>query len=270
MIYDRDYYGYGINRKKYNNVVGILMGINIFIFILQSFNFGAMLKWFGLIPVLVVKDLYVWQLFSYMFLHGSISHLLFNMFALWMFGREIEFMWGSKSFLIYYLLCGLGAGITTIITGPFSPIPTIGASGAIYGLLYAYSFLFPERYIYLWFFIPLKAKYMALIFGVFEFMAGIGATGSNIAHFAHLGGLLTGYIILNRYKLMRKMKGEYAKRKPEDDGVYDIKEDDVITDVINMKEVNRILDKINQYGMDSLTTEELEYLKRAREHFSRF
>ncbi len=272
MIYDRDYYRYSRGGYRYQNVVGKLIIANIGIFILQSFMFGPMIMWFGLVPALVMKKLFIWQIFTYMFLHGNVTHLLFNMFALWIFGREIEYVWGSRNFLIYYIICGLGAGITTIITGPFSPIPTIGASGAIYGLLYAYSFLFPERYVYIWFFIPLKAKYMAVIFGVIEFLSGIGATGSNIAHFAHLGGLLTGYIVLNRSKIKRWFQGgdhTYTKTSG-DETFYDISEDDVMGDgAINMAEVNRILDKISKYGMSSLTEEEYEYLQRAREYFSR-
>ncbi|MBM4157623.1 MAG: rhomboid family intramembrane serine protease [Ignavibacteria bacterium] len=145
-----------------------------------------------------------WQLFSYMFLHANFMHLFLNMFALWMFGLELENIWGSKKFLFYYLLCGVGAGIFNLIIPPLFTNelgPTIGASGAVYGILIAFGVLFPNRNIYIYFLIPVKAKYLVLFYMLIEFFyayseyAGPGMS-SRVAHIAHLGGGVVGLIYL--------------------------------------------------------------------------
>jgi len=154
---------------------------------------------FGLVPALVWSKLALWQLGTYLFLHGGLFHLFFNMFALWMFGSEIERYFGSNRFLRYYLITGVGAGLTVAIATPHSVIPTIGASGAIYGILLAYGLLFPNRYIYLYFIFPIKAKHFVLLFAGLELLATWGYAADGIAHFAHLGGMLFGYLYLNRF-----------------------------------------------------------------------
>lgn len=141
---------------------------------------------------------YPWQLLTYQFLHGGFFHLFFNLFALWMFGVEMENRWGSKKFLIYYLLSGIGAGVVHMIVSPFfgGMGPTVGASGSIYGILLAFGLTYPNRPILAMpFFIPIPAKYFVMIFAAFEFFSGLTG-GSGIAHFAHLGGALTGFILL--------------------------------------------------------------------------
>lgn len=169
-----------------------------------------------------------WQLVTYMFMHGNFSHLFFNMFALWMFGNTLENIWGAKRFLFYYLLCGLGAGLmqegvqyieyvtqlshyqnvnmgSSII--PMSEylnyMTTVGASGAIYGLLLAFGMMFPNSLIYLYFVMPIKAKWFVVGYAVIELLTGIFSTGDHVAHFAHLGGMLVGLIII----LVWKKKG---------------------------------------------------------------
>lgn len=158
------------------------------------------------------------QFITYMFMHDnrSITHIFFNMFSLWMFGRILEQVWGSRRFLIYYFVCGIGAAIVQeivwaislsqfVITNEayYNMFITIGASGAIFGLLMGFAFVFPNLPMYLFFIpIPIKAKYMAIGYGVIEFFLGV-AGGGTIAHFAHLGGLLFGLIIL----LIWKKKG---------------------------------------------------------------
>lgn len=165
-----------------------------------------------------------YQLITYMFLHGSVEHILFNMFALWMFGSLLENYWGAKRFLIYYLLCGLGAGVLHLIVLYFEMEPvmeifrtlgtpeqlelinspnfkvngaTLGASGAIFGCLAAFGYLFPNSLIYVYFLIPIKAKWFVFIYGALELVLAIrNSAGDNVAHFAHLGGAVTGLIIL--------------------------------------------------------------------------
>lgn len=140
-----------------------------------------------------------WQILSYGFLHGSFNHIFFNMFALWMFGLPIERVWGSRRFAVYYLVCVIGAGLVQLLVQQLSGeiYPTIGASGAVFGLLLAYGVMFPNNSIFLIFLpIPIKAKYFVLIYGGAELLFGITNAMPQIAHFAHLGGLLVGAGVL--------------------------------------------------------------------------
>lgn len=145
-----------------------------------------------------------WQLVSYMFLHGSMGHIFFNLFALWMFGQAIENFWGTKQFAIYYFLTGIGAAILHMMIGG-AGAPTVGASGAVYGILLAFGMMFPNRHIMLLFPpIPIKAKYFVAFFGIIELISGLTRPGSGIAHFAHLGGMVVGFILIKYWGL----KGE--------------------------------------------------------------
>jgi membrane associated rhomboid family serine protease len=156
---------------------------------------------FGLVPSLVVHRLFVWQLFTYLFLHGGWLHVIFNLFALWMFGSDLESLWGSRKFLFYFFLTGVGGGLLCVMLQPSSGAPTIGCSGAIFGLLLAYGMTFPERLIYMYMVIPIKAKWFVVIMGVIEFVASYSDAGSGISHFAHLGGMLFGYLYLRGWSL---------------------------------------------------------------------
>ncbi len=142
----------------------------------------------------------VWQLFTYLFLHSltSFAHILFNMLTLWMFGAAIEETWGTKRFLQYYFLCGVGAGICVVLVNlaignPNQP--TLGASGAIYGLLLAFGMLFPDQTVLIGFLFPIKAKYMVMIFGAIAFLASF-QPGSTVSNLAHLGGMIFGFIYI--------------------------------------------------------------------------
>jgi membrane associated rhomboid family serine protease len=168
-----------------------------------------LLKWFALIPAAITSTLppRIWQLFTYIFLHANIWHLLFNMLFLWMFGRELELVWGKRRFLNYFVLCGVGAGAIEVLVktipvffgkGP-SLSPTIGASGAIFGVLIANAILFPDRRI--WLFplpvtIPMR-PYVAVM-GAIEFFLTLGSGGDGVAHICHLGGMLVGWLYLRR------------------------------------------------------------------------
>ena len=168
---------------------------------------------FGLIPVLVWKKFFIWQLFTYAFLHGGIFHLLFNMFALWIFGCELERYWGTREFIKYALVTGVGAGISTVIVTPSQGIPTIGASGLVYGLLLAYGLLFPNRPIYLYFLFPIKAKHFVLIFGAIALYASLSGPSDNIAHLAHLGGMLFGLVYLRYDFLLSTLRRYHYQMK---------------------------------------------------------
>lgn len=146
---------------------------------------------------------YPWQLLTYGFLHGNFMHIFFNMFALWMFGREIELRWGSKRFLTYYLFCVIGAGLIQLTVATITlrsggmPYPTIGASGGTYGILLAFGMMFPYRRIMLLIPpIPMEARYFVIVFGALELFLGVSGLSSGIAHFAHLGGMFFGGLLI--------------------------------------------------------------------------
>lgn len=148
-----------------------------------------------------------WQLLSYGFMHGSIGHLVFNMLALWMFGGELESSWGAKRFATYYLVCVIGAGLCQLLVGSWSlaqggsPYPTIGASGGVFGVLLAYGMLFPNRQMMLLFPpIPMKARTMVIVYGVVELLFGFTGLQPGVAHFAHLGGMLFGWLLIRHWR----------------------------------------------------------------------
>ena len=142
----------------------------------------------------------IWQLVTYMFLHDrGFGHILFNMLTLWMFGMDLERDWGTKHFLKYYFLCGIGAGICDVLVNAALgnlDTRTIGASGAIYGLLLAFGLLYPDRMVLMSFLFPIKAKYFVMIMGAIAFLSSIGSSGSRVSNVAHLGGMLFGYAYL--------------------------------------------------------------------------
>ncbi len=147
-----------------------------------------------------------WQLVTYMFLHANLSHIFFNLFALWIFGQALENLWGTKRFLIYYFLTGIGAGIIQLFVSSAS---TIGASGAVFGILLGFGMMYPDRRIMLLFPpVPIKAKYFVGFYGALELFNGLTRADSGIAHFAHLGGLLVGFILIKFWGL--KKPSEYA------------------------------------------------------------
>ncbi len=222
MTYYRYRFSFGYSLTPAIKNLMIIMGI---VFILQMFVSGWFELYFGLVPVLVWRKYFLWQLATYIFLHGGFSHILFNLLALWMFGSELENYWGSKKFLFYFFFCGVGAGICTVIFSPYQFVPTIGASGAIYGLLLAFGWLFPNRLIYIYFLFPIPAKYFVIIFGLIEFFASMEGAGSGVAHLTHLGGLLFGLVYMAYPTVRQKIRRDYYKRKwsqkgPDDRNYY--------------------------------------------------
>ncbi len=167
---------------------------------------------FGLTPALVTHNFYLWQLVSYIFLHDTsfpYFHLLFNMLGLWMFGSELERVWGSRQFTKFFFICGIGAGILTVLLSPNSVATTIGASGAIYGILAAYGLLFPDRTIILYIF-PIPAKWFVIGLGVMAFISSLSAS-NGIANVAHLGGMLCGLIYLRGGRLFHDIRSSYDR-----------------------------------------------------------
>ena len=197
-----------------------LIGVNVLMFVVRAFVSSIDL-YFGLVPALVVHRFWVWQTATYMFLHGGIFHILFNMLALWMFGTELERMWGSRYFLKFYFVTGIGAGILTVL---FSLLPfgfaqqlqsatIIGASGAIYGLLLAYAIYFPERPILMIvFWVP--ARVCVAILGGIALLTSLSDAGG-VANATHLFGLLVGYVFLKSGRMdpLAELKYRYLKWK---------------------------------------------------------
>ncbi|NTU59410.1 MAG: rhomboid family intramembrane serine protease [Chlorobiaceae bacterium] len=249
--------------------------VNVLVFLLQNTPFGQVLTTVGALWPLGTNNpegysFQIWQPLTYMFLHGGFAHIFFNMFALWIFGAEIENYWGTKHFTIYYLVCGIGAAALNLLTTVGTMYPTVGASGAIYGVLLAFGMMFPERYIFLYFLVPVKAKYFVAGYAFIEFISGLGGrgmgSGSDIAHFAHLGGMIVGfvYIIIMRNewsigRLFRKISG--AGRKKSGPQLW--KGGDKKNDNASEAEIDAILDKISSRGYESLTAEEKRKLLNA-------
>jgi len=188
----------------------IVMGA---VFLLQTLVSSSINVYLGLVPVLVWKKYFLWQLFTYIFLHGGFTHLLFNLLALYMFGGELESYWGSRKFLKYFFFCGIGAGLCTVLITPYQFIPIIGASGAIYGILLAFGWLFPNRLIYIYFLVPIPAKYFVIIFGLIELFASMAGTGGGVAHLTHLGGLVFGILYMAYPTIRQKIRREQYRRK---------------------------------------------------------
>lgn len=178
-----------------------LLIINVLVFLATyTPNIGKILQAYAPLYPVGSGRFHIWQLITYMFMHAGFSHIFFNMFALWMFGQSIENTWGTKRFVTYYLLTGIGGALCHMLIG--ANAVTLGASGAVYGILLAFGMMFPNRRIMLLIPpIPLKAKYFVAIFGAIELVSGIGRSSSGVAHFAHLGGMLIGYILIKVWGL---------------------------------------------------------------------
>jgi len=226
-----------------------------------------------------------WQIVTYMFLHGGFFHLFFNMLALWMFGMELENTWGSKKFLIFYLLCGIGGAIANLLITPLlgQAAPTVGASGAVFGVLIGFAMLFPNRLIYLYFLIPVKAKYLITIWIGLELFFGVTGSSGGVAHFAHLGGVAVGLVymaidldIVPLREWMIRFKGEDAKPFAGADpvrgntDVRDVQFFDIASGKpmdrdqrVTQEVIDEILDKISKGGYQSLTEDEKRILNEA-------
>jgi len=260
----------------------------------------------------MASNFHFYQLFTYMFMHGSFTHLFFNMFALWMFGCVVENVWGGRKFLLYYILCGVGAGLfqelaqfvqfymicQDQISGfSFSDISvvaqnstrilnawtTVGASGAIYGILLAFGMLFPEQHIFIFPLpIPIKAKWFVCIYAGVELFSALSTTSDGVAHVAHLGGMIVGYFLIRHWKRNPESYVFGARKHsfyPPKNGVFGGQKhrssgsqvntggsrvqsdwDYNAEKVARQQQIDAILDKIRKSGYDSLTTQEKQAL----------
>ena len=296
-----------------------LLIVNVVAF-LASYIFGkdasgeAILNnWFGL-HFFVASDFQFYQLFTYMFMHGGFEHIIFNMFALWMFGCVVERVWGPKKFLFYYIVCGIGAGLfqeaaqyVTYVVKDLAAYDyvnlggsrismneylnqwtTVGASGAIYGILLAFGMIFPNERIFIFPLpVPIKAKYFVLGYAVIELGYSVLSSGDGVAHIAHLGGMVFGFFLIRYWRkqldggyrgkassdAFDRLKGMFGGRnrggrqqftytRNEDYSSQAYQQDAECTpnQKVSQAEIDRILDKIRKSGYDSLTKEEKQTL----------
>lgn len=186
------------------NVIFALLIANGLVFALQQMNANFMFINFALWPATDPRSPFMpWQLLTYGFLHGNTMHIFFNMFGLWMFGRDLEGFMGSRRFLTYFLVCIVGAGIVQLVVAALQGglYPTVGASGGVFGILLAYGLTFPNRIIVPLFPpIPMRAITFVFIYGLFELYLGVSGGAPGVANFAHLGGMLFGFILIQYWR----------------------------------------------------------------------
>jgi membrane associated rhomboid family serine protease len=241
-----------------------LITATVSLFVLQWFfsviQGPNLVNYFGLTPGEVTGRFMIWQTVTYMFFHGGAFHLLFNCYMLWALGKVVEVQWGTRSFLFYYFLCGVGAAVVNVLVEPHAMTPVIGASGAIYGLLVAFAMMYPDAVFLVMFIVPLKAKHAVVFFALLELMFSMNANASNIANIAHLGGMATGFIYLKSrvwrldFRFWKGRFGDWSRQRKTSKPKIEFHE--------LGQEVDRILEKISLKGRSSLTREERELLER--------
>ncbi|MBI5881687.1 MAG: rhomboid family intramembrane serine protease [Elusimicrobia bacterium] len=253
-----------------------LMMINAAVFVLRAVVNGGLAPGafdglFGLVPQRFLMERWLWQAVTYLFIHSGFFHLLFNIFCLWMFGMPVESQWGTREFLKFYFLCGLGAAAASVALQPYSLSPVVGASGALFGLMAAFAMLYPDAVVYLYFFLPVTARQMAIICGVIELFSAATESGSGIARFAHLGGLVTGYLYIRWWWVLKIRAQAWIKdaapRMPASPRVRSKAGEGRKAEQLpaSMDDVDRILDKIIAEGIDSLSEDEKAVMRRYSE-----
>ncbi len=306
MYNDRDYYrptGFG-GFSVFPPVIKNLLIINGIVYLVANLILANLTvngipaeviitRYFALIPLggftmgltsageLLVAVFYPWQLITYQFLHGSFTHILFNMLMLWMFGMEIENLWGSRKFLLFYLLCGVGGAVLQLLAQYILGVPgapTVGASGAIFGVMVAFAMMFPDRYIFIYFLIPVKAKYLIAFMVIIEFLSA--GQASIVAHIVHLGGAIVGFLFiifdkgnslsisnfLNSLKkpastpTQARFRRGQTYKNVEDAEYYEINNSKSEKTEVDQKEIDAILDKISRSGYQNLTDREKKIL----------
>lgn len=258
--------------------------------VIDGVSLGRYFTQFFALQHIQTGEFYPWQLLTYQFMHGGIGHLFWNMFALWIFGVELENVWGTRRFAQFYILCGIGAGLIQLATSLLPDaqlIPTVGASGSIFGVLLAFGLSFPDRPIMMFpIFFPIPAKIFVMIYGGIDLMQGIFNPDSGVAHFAHLGGAFFGYMLLKHGDDLRVFsfldaimrpfaRGEKSIQRKKKRNIYSLynKKDTSQEysekgsgycisngDEIPQKEIDRILDKISSTGYKSLSDREKKIL----------
>lgn len=274
MYYQRR--SFGIGGGALTPAIKNLLFANGIIFLMQVLNPSlgqTILNYFALVSNHVLYQFRIYELVTYMFLHGGFWHIAVNMFMLWMFGTELEHEWGTKQFLRYYFICGIGAGIFNIFLTPAiaGNFPTVGASGAVYGIMIAFAVKNPNREIFI---IPIpfpvKVKYFIGFLVIFTLLSTVNPLSGGVAHAAHLGGIVVGFVYLKYWNQFYKIKNWFhqAQRKSGHKMKYHQGGDQKVE--YYRKKIDEILDKINRVGYLNLTEEEKKLLEEGskflREH----
>jgi membrane associated rhomboid family serine protease len=256
--YYRQYRSPAWGQSFAGGMAGRLILTNVAAFVLQWLFRPHFTALFALTPRAVVENFYLWQLVTYMFLHGGFSHLLFNMLMLWFFGNALETVWGARQFLKYYIACGIGGGLFSMIFSYNHAV--LGASGAIFGVYLAYAMLFPDNYVYLYFLIPVKAKHLVAGIAILQLVLGLSGP-SGIAYFAHLGGMAAGLLFF-RTSIAQRLRHSFGAQRRWKAHLRERENQPEMQEDAN---IDSILDKISAKGYDTLTTTE----KRILENYSR-
>ena len=272
----------------------IIANVAVFLFMnLLGSGVGIFVHYLGLNPELVLTRLMIWQPFTYMFLHGGAMHLFMNMLILWLFGTELEMLWGQREFYRFYFITGIGAGLFSVVPyfigvltqgASFAPV-IIGASGAIYGILLAFALTWPNRTVYLYFIMPMKVKYLMLIMGIITFLSVGNQDG--VSHLTHLGGLLVAWLYLrfhgNYQNLNFNLKQDFSriidkiknirfeqegdqptssrpKHQGKNSGWHKVENNPIPNPDRTRSELDRLLDKINRVGYEQLSDAEKKRL----------
>jgi len=258
---------FAFKSRNFTDAIKILISINALLFLLRyiaqsQFDLAQI---FGLSSNSVWPM--IWQPFTYMFIHGDFFHVFMNMFVLWMFGSEMESIWGKKEFLKFYFITGIGSGLIWLVFNFSGNAVLIGASGAIYGILLAYGLMFPNRKVLIYFLFPVKVKYFVIFLGLMAFVSSLSYSGSNISHLTHLSGMMIGFVymkskwtikrlslLLNSYLASIKYKKSIKKEKQ----------------LANIQaNVDKLLDKVSEVGFDSLSEDEKDKLFTYSKHLGK-
>jgi len=254
---------FAFRPKLFTEAIKVIIWSNIIIFLFKIISqdpvtpfFNPVVDLFGLSSTNVWPR--VWQPFTYLFIHKDFLHIFFNMFVLWMFGSELESIWGRKSFLQYYFLTGIGSGLVWLALNVANANYVLaGASGAVYGVLLAFGMMFPNRTVYIYFLFPIKVKYLVMILVATEFILSMNST-SDISHITHLSAVLIGYIYLRYFWRLKEIK--FSIRKYFTELRLTFKNNNEQKQLKLQQDVDHILDKINQIGYESLSKEEKDTL----------
>jgi len=258
---------FAFKSRNFTDAIKILISINALLFLLRyiaqsQFDLAQI---FGLSSNSVWPM--IWQPFTYMFIHGDFFHVFMNMFVLWMFGSEMESIWGKKEFLKFYFITGIGSGLIWLVFNFSGNAVLIGASGAIYGILLAYGLMFPNRKVLIYFLFPVKVKYFVIFLGLMAFVSSLSYSGSNISHLTHLSGMMIGFVYMKskwtikRFSLLLNSYLASIKYKKS------IKKEKQLANI--QANVDKLLDKVSEVGFDSLSEDEKDKLFTYSKHLGK-
>lgn len=261
-----NYTSFGLQRGLTPGIKWLLIA-NVAVFLLQQMAGSQIDRYFGLSSRSILNDFFIWQVVTYMFLHGGFLHIFFNMLMLWIFGVDLERQWGTKEFLKFYFITGTGAGVISFLVNIGNSTITIGASGAIFGVMVAFAMLYPNRLLYIWFLFPIKAKYLVGFMIAFGILVTWSGAEPGIAHFAHLGGALIAFLYVKQDWRLGVLWAPFKRLRFKRKTKVKLRENRKSAEL--MAEVDRILDRINELGgYENLPERDKKILDRASKELS--